>query len=414
MFPVIDIGPFAIQAAGLILILSLWIGIWLMGMFSNALRTNTEKIESSLLVGLIAGIISARLGFLLQNPTIFLENPLTLFSLTPSMLNVSFGLLVGFLTMLIYAQKWHLPFLPTMDACTPIIILLFAGFHLAQFANGDGYGLPTDLPWGISLWNQIRHPTQIYALILALTLFIGLLVLTKGLKETHSLKSGILFLWVMTGLALTTIFTRSFVKDKTLIAGIDPLQVIGIFILVSSLFIIYHKIYKENYPISIMISLGSNKNPIENLSNAVSKLEDAYRIRRQSSLYKTQNVINNSDSDVFCNQVIEIETNQLYPHLRENLKSIECEFGREKENKQQIPIDLDILTYGQDVFIHNGKHIPHPNLIKYHYITEPLAEIAPDFRHPGTGKTIGEISSEITNDPQVFEKINEVKNGNKR
>jgi len=414
MFPVIDLGPFALQAAGLILIFSLWIGIWLMGVFSNSLGSNTDKIENSLLIGLIAGIISARLGFLMQYPTIFLENPITFFSLTPSMLNTSFGLLVGLLAMLIYAQKWHLPLFPTMDAATPLIIILYAGSHLAQFANGDGYGLPTNLPWGIFLWNKIRHPVQIYALILAFSLFIGLLILTKGLKETRFLKSGVLCLWVITGLSMTTILTRSFVEDKSLIAGIDPLQIIWFFILVGSLFIIYTKLYKENNPVSVMISLGSNKHPIENLSNAISKLEEAYRIRRQSSLYKTQNVINNADLDMFYNQVIEIETNQSYPLLRENLKSLEQELGREKGNKQHVPIDLDILTYDQDIFVYDGKHIPHPNLIKYHYITEPLAEIAPDFRHPATGKTIKEISSEITKATQEFERIEEVKNGIKR
>lgn len=414
MFPVIDLGPLALQAAGLILILSLWSGIWLMGVFSNFLGTHTEKIENSIWIGLAAGIVSARIGFLLQNPGFFLEKPLALISLTPSMLNASFGLLAGFLTIFIYAQRQHLPLLPTLDAAVPLVLLLFIGIHLAQLANGDGYGLPTGLPWGMALWNEIRHPAQMYALILAAVLFLAVLFLTKGLKATPFFRSGVLFFWAMTGIALITILTRAFVEDKVLIGGIDPAQVIGIIFLVGSLYMIYYKLYKENKSVSVMISLGSNQNPVTNLSDAISELEESYRIRGKSSLYQTQNVLNHEDAVVFHNMVIEITTKQPYLDLREKLKSIERQLGREKSDKHSVPIDLDILTYGQDVFLCDGKPIPHPNLIQYHYVTEPLAEIAPGFRHPATGKTISEISSEITKDDRAFEKISEVKNGIKR
>ncbi len=398
MFPVIDLGPFAIQAAGLILLVSLWLGIWLMRMFSNALRTNTEVIENSLLLGVVSGIVGARLGFLLQNPAIFSENPLTMFSLTPSMLNTGFGILVGCLSLLIYAQKKHLPLWPTLDASTPLMILLFAGVHLAQFANGGGYGLPTTLPWGIIQWNAVRHPIQIYALILTMALLFGFLIQTKGLQTTGILRSGILCLWIIIGLTLITLITRAFVEEKILIAGIDPIQAISEMILVSGFLCIFHRLYQARKHVAVFISLGSNLNPIENLSKAISRIESEYQIRIKSSQYKTQNVIDDFDQREFYNQVIEIETDQAYPHLRKILKTIERDFGRKNGDKHQVPLDLDILTYNHDVFVYNGKHIPDPNLMKYAYITKPLVEIASDFRHPATGESIHDISSQIKQD----------------
>ena len=85
MFPVIDLGPFAIQAPGLILILAFLLGTWLISRLSQALGTNGDAIENSLLIGLVLGIFSARIGFFLQNPTLLTDNPLSLLSLTPTM-----------------------------------------------------------------------------------------------------------------------------------------------------------------------------------------------------------------------------------------------------------------------------------------------------------------------------------------
>ena len=165
MFPIINIGPFAIQAAGFIQLLSLSIGLALTKKFANATGTNGEVIENSILIGLVAGLIGARIGFLLQNTSVFLNNPLSIFALTPAMLEINFGLLIGILAVIIIAQKHNLPLWPTLDTLSPLVVLLIAGLHLANFATGDAYGLPTDLPWGINLWEAIRHPVQIYTII---------------------------------------------------------------------------------------------------------------------------------------------------------------------------------------------------------------------------------------------------------
>ncbi len=93
MFPVINLGPLAIQSAGMILILSLWIGIWLSSRLARNIGTNGDVIENGILAALLLGIFGARVGFLLQNFSIFLDNPLSLVSLTPSMLDPAFGFL---------------------------------------------------------------------------------------------------------------------------------------------------------------------------------------------------------------------------------------------------------------------------------------------------------------------------------
>ncbi len=409
MFPIINIGPIALQAAGFILLLSLIIGMWLTRKFSEKLGTNGDIIENSLLIGLIAGILAARIGFLLQNPSIFIENPLSLFSLRPSMFTPSFGLLVGGLTILIIFQKNHLPLWPTLDNLTPLIICLFIGMHLANFANGDGYGLPTSLPWGIELWQAIRHPVQLYAILMALIMLIWLIIQTEGLTFTGFLRSGILFAYTIAGLSIFTVITRTFISRKILIGKFDLIQIVGLLSLSAVLYLIYTRLYQPRKRIPVLISMGSNHHPEENLAGATEKIKEVLRLRRSSAKYLTEGVKDSQKESSFQNQVIEIETELPYSELLGLLKSIERQFGREPYNRKTVPLDLDIITYGDDVFTSKGKRIPDPDLLKYKYIVLPLGEILADFRHPANGRTIKDIAKSIEDDSRVI-KLEEVDN----
>ncbi len=410
MFPVIDLGPFAIQAPGLILILSLFFGVWLTGKLADTLGANGEAIENAFLIGLVSGILSARIGFLLQTPAIFLENPLSLVSLTPSMLNPGFGVLVGGLAALIFAQKKRLPLWPTLDTLTPLILMVFMGVHLANFASGDAYGLPTSLPWAIRIWGDFRHPVQLYTLVLSLILCIWFWVKTQGLRTTGYLQSGALTLVIVAALAAITVFTRAFVAEKSLFWRLDGIQVSAFLLLALDLWLIYRKMIAFEQSAHVFISLGSNLNPRENLRLGFDHLSTQFKIKRFSSIYQTTDVRSQKNAKTYLNQVVEIETSQSFPRLRESLKSIEAELGRERGNQKVVPLDLDILTFDQEVFISDHHQIPDPDLIKYHYLAKPLAEMAPDFRHPANGKSIQQILLEIKDKNQV-KKIKEVDNG---
>lgn len=401
MFPVIDLGPVAIQAPGLILIISFFLGTWLVGKLANALGTNGDAIENSLLIGLVAGLLSARIGFFLQNPAILIENPLSILSLTPTMRNPSFGILVGVLSAFIFAQKKHLPFWPTLDTLTPLFLLIFIGIHLANFAGGNAYGLPTSLPWGVRLWGALRHPVQLYTLALSFGMLVWLWIRTKGMTRTGCLQSGDLVLWTAAAMAAITLFTRAFVAEKITLWQFDVIQ-LGAFILLGLfLGLIYKKSVKSQKKVRSILSLGSNRDPQQNLQKGLKHLSEQFELHRTSSIFRTTDIRDRKESVEFLNQVVEIETSKAYPELRESLKSIELKLGRKRGNKNHVPLDLDILTYGNEVFVHSGRQIPDPNLRKYHYIAEPLAEMAPEFRHPANGKTIQQILEQIQDQTQL-------------
>ena len=410
MFPMINIGPLAIQAAGFILLLSPFLGFYLTGKFSTNLGTHAEAIENGVLIGVIAGILGARLGFMLKNPSLLLNNPLNLLSLTPSMLDRSFGPLIGILAIIILAQKKHLPLWPTLDTMTPLFLLLYMGVHLANYANGNAYGTPTGLPWGISLWNATRHPVQVYAFLLGAALLLGLLIHTKMLKTTGFMRSGVLFNAAMAGIAMITLFTRAFTAEKRLLGRFDVYQLSAFALLLGALTLLYKRAYPDKQRISAIISMGSNVEPQVKFSQAEKILSEQFRIRRRSSIYQTEDVNQRPGVQPFLNRVLEIETALSFPELVTQLKAIEKQLGRIQGEKTRVALDLDILTYGDDVFFRADHHIPSPDLLKYRYLVMPLAEMSPDFRHPANGISIQEILYKITDQAQII-RINEVENG---
>jgi 2-amino-4-hydroxy-6-hydroxymethyldihydropteridine diphosphokinase len=326
------------------------------------------------------------------------------------MLNISFGILVSAITILVMSQKYHLPLWPSLDTITPFVLFLFIGINLANLANGDQYGLAASLPWGITLWGAERHPLQIYTLILAFLLFIGLLFHTRGWKLTGFSRSGLLFSTVIAALSIITLFTRAFAAEKMMIFGLDGKQLLSFLVLVGSLILMYRIAYQKRKYNQVYISMGSNFNAKNNITAAIELIQSKFKFIQASSIYQSRDVLANKDGKEYLNLVFEIRTDLSYPELRNQLKSIEQQLGRVPGEKKHVPLDLDILTYNDDVFVDKSKHIPSPDLVKYRYIAEPLAEITPDFRHPANGNTIADILARIS-DTQELIKEQEVENG---
>lgn len=216
MLPVLNIGPLAIQTGGLILLLGVWIGLLSSEKTAPKVGVDSDRLYHLALVGLLAGIVGARLTYVARHPDAFAGNLFAILSPTPTMLDLSGGLLIGAIAAVIYAQKRNMPLWNTLDALTPAFAVIALAVGMMQFATGSGFGSPTDLPWGIEMWGAVRHPTQIYTILLAAGVFV---FVWRRIRSGPPSPSGMLF-WIFLALtAASQMFLETFRGDSHTIEG---------------------------------------------------------------------------------------------------------------------------------------------------------------------------------------------------
>ena len=140
------------------------------------------------------------------------------------------------------------------------------------------------------------------------------------------------------------------------------------------------------------LSLGSNVGDREaNLREAITRLEEIGRVEAVSSFYETEPVEFTAQG-WFLNCAVGLETEKAPAQLLKSLLTIEQAMGRHRvQPKGPRNIDIDILLFGDSVVNTQDLTIPHPAMHLRRFVLEPLAEIAPEIRHPVLKKTVREL-----------------------
>ena len=141
------------------------------------------------------------------------------------------------------------------------------------------------------------------------------------------------------------------------------------------------------------MALGSNLGDRRAHLDAAVK---ALKPRRVSKYYETPALLAPGDTTqqpAYLNAVAELET-QLEPGaLLRALRELERAAGREPTRARWQPrtLDLDLVLYGERVVRDPELVVPHPEMHLRRFVLEPLAELAPELRHPVLKQTVREL-----------------------
>jgi len=197
----------------ILLVAAMWVGLALAEKRAERHGISKDMLNNIAYYSILGYIIGGRALYALANFSAFMQNPLSLFSLNLDLFDPASALVTALIVGFVYGKRQKLPLWQTLDALTPFFATLAIGLSLTHLAAGTAFGSPTNIAWGMDLWNATRHPTQIYELLASLLTF-GLVWFQKSDSPR-----GILFLSFIALTAGSRLFLEAFRGDSALIFG---------------------------------------------------------------------------------------------------------------------------------------------------------------------------------------------------
>jgi 2-amino-4-hydroxy-6-hydroxymethyldihydropteridine diphosphokinase len=159
----------------------------------------------------------------------------------------------------------------------------------------------------------------------------------------------------------------------------------------------------------VYLSLGSNVGDREaNLRDAIARLATLGNVLAVSSFYETEPV-EMAAQPWFLNCAVKLDTEKMPKQLLAGILDLEQQMGRRRVRekiKGPRTIDIDILLFGTSIVEAKGLIIPHPAMHERRFVLEPLAEIAPEVRHPAFKRTIRELRDALPAGAQAVRRLN--------
>jgi len=157
--------------------------------------------------------------------------------------------------------------------------------------------------------------------------------------------------------------------------------------------------------VKVYVSVGSNVEPEKYLRMACQELAADYGELELSSVYR--NPAFGFEGDDFLNMVVGFETGEEPSQVLEKLDQLQQTAGRAHEENSFCPrtLDLDVLLFGK--LVHHGRkfRVPRDDIEKYSFVLGPLAEVAPELRHPVNGRTMDSIWDEFDHQQHPLVKV---------
>lgn len=157
---------------------------------------------------------------------------------------------------------------------------------------------------------------------------------------------------------------------------------------------------------SVVLITGGNVGDAEQTLGKAARLIDAEvgRVVRHSRIYRT--AAWGFEAEEFRNQVLVVESELEPMQVLEAVNDIEQRLGRNRTEEQMIKsatgaryasrsIDIDILFYDDRVVESERLTLPHPRIAEREFVLEPLAEVATEWRHPVSGKSVRQMYEEL-------------------
>lgn len=150
----------------------------------------------------------------------------------------------------------------------------------------------------------------------------------------------------------------------------------------------------------VYLGIGSNIDRESNIQGALEEIQSCYGQLTISPVYECEAF--GFKGDDFFNLVVGLKTEIPIEELAHDLREIEYQFGRHRNETRYSSrtVDIDLLLYGDGVY--DAFHVPRSDITEFGFVLKPLCDIAPDLKHPVIGKTIMELWDKFDSSREVM------------
>jgi phosphatidylglycerol:prolipoprotein diacylglycerol transferase len=178
MYPLVQIGPFRLSSGGLVLLLSIVLGGWMLSHVAQSRggQKLAKQVDNCFYPVVIGAVLGARLWYGLFNLDLYSRNPALFIALRVSDFAWPGALVGGLLFGSLWCHWNGFDELKVADAAALKLPAVQMIASIGLLLSGEAFGVPTTLLWGVPLFGTVRHPTQVY---FALAALLSLLVLWR-------------------------------------------------------------------------------------------------------------------------------------------------------------------------------------------------------------------------------------------
>ncbi len=194
---IFSVGPVAIRWYGLMYVIGFVLAWWLAKARCRKPGSpiTAEQVDDLIFYAMLGVILGGRLGYsLVYGIENWLADPLYVFKITEGGMSFHGGLVGVIAAMYLLSRKIGRRLWTVNDFVAPLVPLGLGFGRIGNFINGELWGKPTDVPWGVEYRGEVLHPSQLYESLLEGFVLFAILWWYSSKPRPHLAVSGMFLL----------------------------------------------------------------------------------------------------------------------------------------------------------------------------------------------------------------------------